>query len=208
MDAVNEELLRPTHDPRADTEYNHPWGSKGTEPESLKIGSLQKLTYTSLRYFQQMASRHPGMKPRISAHCANLMEALKTASPSEEHILNNKSFYEGSKDKTADVKEHTAPKILPPRDRRHLDAEVQAEIDADLDPVTAATNSIKLTLEQDALWQDAFVSCSESLSNGNGDLSDEDEAMCVETADNELIEAYPELAKYEHWLDSDYEYKN
>jgi hypothetical protein len=42
MDAVNEALLKPTEYPAADKEYNHPMWFKGTEPESIKTGSVQR----------------------------------------------------------------------------------------------------------------------------------------------------------------------
>lgn len=108
---------------------------------------------------------------------------------SREEQIARRSSFRGSR--KAEVKMHTEPKFLPPRNelRSHLDDEVKKELKAEKE---GSVGTIELTPEQDKFWVRTLEF---HMNNGKP------EATAVRLADAELTRKWPELSKYKHWAD-------
>lgn len=86
MDAVNQELLQETDYPAADKDYNNPWGSKGTEFDPTKMGSLPA---SALARMITAAGTGPGNKVdylKLAEAIAASLDLLSRVAPKGGHI--------------------------------------------------------------------------------------------------------------------------
>jgi hypothetical protein len=148
---------------------------------------------------------HKLLTPKTAMDAVNeqLLDPSEWHYPGVDKEYYSPFFYKGTESKdeqierrsslvTAEIKQHTDPRVLPPRNelRSHLDEEVKKELALEKE----GSRSIRLTAHQDKFWSGAFAKFSKPKFRMS-----EDKALRM--ADRETIRHWPELARYSRWTD-------